>query len=318
MKFSLIIPVYNVEEYLKECIDSVLSQTYTNIEIILVDDGSPDNCPQICDEYAKRDSRIRVIHKANGGLSDARNAGMRIATGDYVMFIDSDDALSSIDALSILYQNLSELNYPDILTTNTELGFSEVISGKEFLQHVIKRWELTRKIDIVVWNKVFKRSLIKDTELQFPTGFVHEDDFWTIAIMSQALTCAERNIEYYYHRTNDSSITQSKSQKSIYNRANSKLHISLRGCKYLEKNLLDKEISSSVYNFYCATYLSGLTLGNNLCDAEYERKYKQAVSETSEIMSYFKMANNIKYRLIFVFRRVFGMDAMIRMISHRR
>ena len=91
MKLSIIVPIYNVEPYLRKCIDSILAQTFTDFECILVDDGSPDNCPTICDEYAKKDSRIRVIHKENGGLSDARNAGLDIAQGEYIGFVDSDD-----------------------------------------------------------------------------------------------------------------------------------------------------------------------------------------------------------------------------------
>lgn len=88
---SVIVPIYNVESYLNRCVESIVNQTYQNLEIILVDDGSPDNCPQICDDWARKDSRIKVIHKENGGLSDARNAGMNIATGEYISFIDSDD-----------------------------------------------------------------------------------------------------------------------------------------------------------------------------------------------------------------------------------
>ncbi len=93
-KISVIVPIYKVENYLHRCVDSIINQTYTNLEIILVDDGSPDNCPMICDKYVKKDSRIRVIHKKNGGLSDARNAGINIATGEYIGFVDSDDYIS--------------------------------------------------------------------------------------------------------------------------------------------------------------------------------------------------------------------------------
>ena len=91
---SIVIPVYKVELYLEKCIESIINQTYKNLEIIIVDDGSPDNCPQICDEYSKKDKRIKVIHKENGGLSDARNAGIDIATGKYIAFVDSDDYVS--------------------------------------------------------------------------------------------------------------------------------------------------------------------------------------------------------------------------------
>ena len=99
---SIIIPVYKVEQYLKECIDSIINQTYMNLEIVIVDDGSPDNCPLICDQYAALDKRIKVIHKKNGGLSDARNAGLNIITGDYVTFVDSDDVIHP-EMINILY-----------------------------------------------------------------------------------------------------------------------------------------------------------------------------------------------------------------------
>ena len=91
MKISFIIPIYKVEQYLEQCVNSVLNQTYKDIEVILVDDGSPDNCPKMCDEFATIDNRIKVVHKPNGGLSDARNAGLKVAIGDYVIFMDSDD-----------------------------------------------------------------------------------------------------------------------------------------------------------------------------------------------------------------------------------
>ena len=110
---SVIVPIYNVEKYLDRCVESIINQTYKNLEIILVDDGSPDNCTQMCDDYAKKDSRIRVVHKENGGLSDARNAGMEVATGEYVSFIDSDDYIS-LDFYETLFQTMID-NDSDIV-----------------------------------------------------------------------------------------------------------------------------------------------------------------------------------------------------------
>ena len=104
---SVVVPIYNVENYIKKCVDSILSQTYKNLEIILVDDGSPDNCPQICDEYAQKDNRIKVIHKENGGLSDARNAGIDISKGKFITFIDSDDYIEK-DYVEVLYNSIKE------------------------------------------------------------------------------------------------------------------------------------------------------------------------------------------------------------------
>ena len=104
---SVVLPIYNVENYIEKCMESVLNQTYKNIEIILVDDGSPDNCPIICDQYVKEDNRVKVVHKENGGLSDARNAGIKVANGDYITFIDSDDYVDK-DYVEFLYNTIEE------------------------------------------------------------------------------------------------------------------------------------------------------------------------------------------------------------------
>ena len=121
---SVIVPIYNVEKYLYECVDSIINQTYKNLEIILVDDCSPDNCAKICDEYAKRDKRIKVIHKGNGGLSDARNVGMNASSGEYLIFVDSDDYMTN-NGVEYLYN----LRFTYILiTTNFFMKFSIFIS----------------------------------------------------------------------------------------------------------------------------------------------------------------------------------------------
>ena len=122
--FSIIVPIYKVEKYLRKCIDSVLQQSYDNFELILVDDGSPDDCPKICDEYAKKDSRINVVHKKNGGLVSARNAGLEVAKGEYVFNLDGDDWIKS-DALSIIYKKAIEKNNPDVIVTNMTKVFDD-------------------------------------------------------------------------------------------------------------------------------------------------------------------------------------------------
>ena len=161
---SVIVPIYNVEKYLDRCVDSIINQTYKNLEIILVDDGSPDNCPQMCDDYAKKDSRIKVVHKENGGLSDARNVGMEVATGEYVSFIDSDDYIS-LDFYETLletivdndsdivecgvvkfYEDNSFDKYSDDLkVTNYDTvdGLEGLINENPFKQHV--------------WNKLYNQ-----------------------------------------------------------------------------------------------------------------------------------------------------------------
>ena len=128
-KISIIVPVYKVEKYIHKCIDSILNQTFKDFELILVDDGSPDNCGKICDEYAKKDSRVIVIHKENGGLSSARNSGLDIARGDYIGFVDSDDYIEN-DMYELLY-NLCEENNCDISSCSSIIHFpnKKVING---------------------------------------------------------------------------------------------------------------------------------------------------------------------------------------------
>lgn len=164
---SVIVPIYRVEPYLDRCIRSLVDQTYYNLEIILIDDGSPDKCPEICDEWEKKDHRIKVIHKENGGLSDARNAGMQIMTGDYVSYIDSDDWVSGNMYEKMLYKikeqkaDICECQFQktsgDIKNDiQQQTDNVNVLNKKEALKAVIEE-----KINPVVWNKIYKREIVE-------------------------------------------------------------------------------------------------------------------------------------------------------------
>lgn len=180
---SVIIPVYKVEPFLKRCVNSVLVQTYSNLEIILVDDGSPDNCPKICDEYAKTNSRIKVIHKENGGLSDARNAGLNICSGDYIFFLDSDDWISRNSIQTLL--KIAEKKDFDIVVGNFRKVFSNQnptnpqttshyrsMTPSQAIQCLGGPLDLTFT---VAWGKLYKRYLW--TEIRFPKGKLYEDAY---------------------------------------------------------------------------------------------------------------------------------------------
>lgn len=203
---SIIIPIYNVEPYLDRCIQSIISQTYTKLEIILVDDGSPDNCPAICDSYVQMDNRIKVIHKVNGGLSDARNAGIGVATGDLIAFVDSDDWVSSTYIETMLkVMNDSDADIVECGFVRTAGEFDEsakdnqslrkTYSSGEALQLLIKDCELHQ----IVWNKLYTRSVIADT--LFEIGKYNEDEFWTYQIMGRARKIVKiEDILYYYYQ----------------------------------------------------------------------------------------------------------------------
>lgn len=188
-KISVIIPVYKVENYLEKSVKSVTSQTYKNLEIILVDDGSPDNCPQMCEKLAKTDSRILVVHKTNGGLSSARNAGLDVATGQYIYFLDSDDYIEP-DTLEIML-NAMQKNYADIVIgwvkpfyTGTEKptafdGMVRYFNPADFnLGNSEKKlWAYDiLKIPAVAWGKLYKKSIIDKYNLRFDEGLINEDE----------------------------------------------------------------------------------------------------------------------------------------------
>lgn len=190
---SVIVPVYKVEPYLDKCVSSIVNQTYKNLEIILVDDGSPDNCGTMCDAWNQRDSRIRVIHKENGGLSDARNAGMAIATGELMGFVDSDDYISP-DMYQVLYEHMME-DDSDIAACGVEMVWEDgtpprmltpsgrcVLNTQEAVRAIIEESALKQP----VWYKLYKTALIRD--IPFAVGKYHEDVFWSY----QAIGLAKR------------------------------------------------------------------------------------------------------------------------------
>ena len=206
---SVIVPVYNVQDYLARCLDSILTQTYQNLEIILVNDGSKDHSGAICDEYAARDARVQVIHKENGGLSTARNAGLDLATGEYLSFIDSDDWIAS-DAYEHL-MNLVERYQVQLVSGGNydvygdsgkmKLGIcpekEEVITAEEFVGRIF----LWQGCDSSVCDKLFHRDLF--TTFRFPVGKVSEDVALTYKIVlgAECVAMSERPFYYYYHRT---------------------------------------------------------------------------------------------------------------------
>lgn len=213
---SIVIPVYNVENYLKQCLDSVISQTYRKIEIILADDGSTDRSGKICDEYAKSDSRIKVIHKTNGGLSDARNAGLKIASGEYIGFVDSDDFIEK-DMYEILLGLMQKYGVSlscarfDQFGENTRfdppLASGEIvkIKGEELLKNIISE-NLNRYATLSVWDRLYKREIIE--KLKFPVGKCYEDVvFSTIAILNCPY-CVYINKPLYHYRIRKGSITE--------------------------------------------------------------------------------------------------------------
>lgn len=206
---SIFVPVYCVEEWLDRCISSIVSQTYTNLQIILVDDDSPDRCPEICEKWASIDSRIQVIHKKNEGVSVARNVGLENATGDYISFVDSDDWIDA-SFYEILLNTLLQ-NDLDIIECGSRESDGTTIPRE-------KNWNLTicddlsamekhikdEMFSVVIWNKLYRRDIIN---VPFKAGKYAEDLFWTYKILANCQRLGHINVRMYYHFLRNNSFT---------------------------------------------------------------------------------------------------------------
>lgn len=216
---SVIVPVYNVEKYLSQCINSILNQTVKNLEIILVDDGSLDNSGKICDEFSKKDNRIIVIHKENNGLSSARNAGLEIATGSYIGFVDSDDWLDETmyeTLLRLIKDTSSDISCCKFFkTANSEEKISpidnEVIESFNNIEGLNNFYTDLYTQTVVAWNKLYARKLFDN--VIYPTGKIHEDEGTTYKLFYKANKITYTNIPLYYYRITPNSITTSKFNK---------------------------------------------------------------------------------------------------------
>lgn len=215
---SIIVPIFNVQDYVSECIESLLAQTYQNIEIILVDDGATDDCPTICDRYAEEYKSVFVIHKKNGGLSDARNVGLRSAKGEYVLFIDSDDYIDKqmVEILYIAAENnnaaISACEYrkiydKPIIEKGDVDATTSVVSGKELIKALYSG--NYSNVGFVAWNKLYKKSLFIDNDIEYPYGRVYEDTFITYKLLYNAAYVAIVNYPLYNYRIRVGSIMKS-------------------------------------------------------------------------------------------------------------
>lgn len=228
MKVSFIIPVYKVEQYLRQCVESISSQTYKDIEIILVDDGSPDGSPQLCDELAREDERVKVIHKANGGLSDARNTGLRQATGDYVVFVDGDDFWVGQDSLQKLVDiapKNKELDfigfncsyfYPDSNKMAPWVAYSDKLAKTKDKNAVATALVQSGTFPMSACLKLMKRSFLIDNKLFFKKGQIAEDIPWFINVLDATKKCCFVNQYIYAYRQNVvGSISNTRGRKSF-------------------------------------------------------------------------------------------------------
>ena len=240
--FSIIIPVYNDEKNLPRCLDSVVSQTFMDFELLLIDDGSTDNCPAICDEYVNRDTRIKVFHKTNEGISKTRQFGIDNATGDYVYFIDSDDWIESVfiaDVIKYLENNEVDIIFIDFIKENA-CGKKRIVVQKPFITdtETIIRMVLERKMLSCLWNVIINRDFYLKNKINFNEDINYgEDTLFILELLLNNPKSGYLDGAYYHHTYNQDSFTRKNKKQRYIERVNFLNMIDLLLDKYDRNNL---------------------------------------------------------------------------------
>lgn len=303
MKISFVIPVYKVEAYLRQCVESITYQTYRDIEVILVDDGSPDGCPALCDQLAIEDSRIRVIHKQNGGLSDARNAGLNIASGDYVVFVDSDDFWVGKDSLQRMVGVACDNLECDFIGYNCKYYYpvsdryvkwveypeeiQSPVSGDRAMQFLVASGTVPMSAGL----KMMKKSVLVDRNITFKKNQIAEDIPWFINLLEKTNKCMFVNDYIYAYRQNFAgNISSSSGERSF----NSLLDIVKTELEKIDDRSFSEEAKNSLRSFL-AYELSILIMG--VCHLPKEKQ--SAVRKELKLLCWLlKYTQNPKVRMV--------------------
>lgn len=295
---SVIVPVYKAEKYIDECVESILNQTFTDLELILIDDGSPDNCGVICDEYAKKDDRVRVFHQENLGVCAARNVGIDNAKGKYITFVDSDDYITK-NALEILYN--------DIVVHNADIACA---SGRKFYSDTIEaleksKYKIWRDSDAIrnclldngstysSCRKLYKKEFIGDTRFEVGRK-IHEDSFFVFCCCLKKPTFVLRNVYIYHYRNNPDSASHAPfSEKflDILYFANKKKELASKCFPEFEAEINNMTVKAnlSMLNLFCRTN-----------DKKYNKDIKQCIRTVKCLKRYFVPAIPIDKKMFFI------------------
>lgn len=271
-KITVIVPIYNVEPYLHRCIDSIINQTYKNLEIILVDDESPDRCGEICEEYAAKDDRIIVIHQKNQGLSCARNAGLDIATGDFISHVDSDDHMDT----TMIEKLLNCLLEHDLDVVETPPNFSwedKVFDDTLTIEDPITASKrILKNITFSVWRRLYKASFVEG--MRFIPGLIHQDVFYTMDTMKKLPKYGYLNSALYFYNSDSISIIRSKYSLK-------KITTGIRATEYIVNNHIDHpDVTEIVKNYVTHYYTDHFFLLSRNTKLDPDKTFRKKLKKT--------------------------------------
>jgi glycosyltransferase involved in cell wall biosynthesis len=318
--FSIIVPVYNVEDYLKECVESILKQSFNDYEIILVNDGSTDSSGDICDKYAMlSDSNVRVIHKENGGLSDARNVGIENALGSYLIFVDSDDYISK-NTLETFYQKLTKSKITDVLITRLMQVYpdgQQKYMDKDIPIDILNCSDKSRVIKWIFGSSqntwpapryIINRNFIKRNKLHFSKGYLHEDVDWTMKLFLHAENYLCVEYYWYAHRMDrEGSITTTPNVKRVLD----VIELVANNINDSAYKKIDVDMREVMFNRLVSSLYSAI-INYNAFDKSDQQKIRVALNNNMDVLEF---TSQSKHKLFYLFSKIFGLRLSLRLLK---
>lgn len=297
--FSIIVPIYKIENYIEECINSVLNQKYNNYELILVDDGSPDKSGEICDKYSSKNNNIVVIHKKNGGLSDARNAGIDISKGKYIMFLDGDDVLSNnalINISNILANNEVDLLIGDFNIYGKRENCDSCVNIQRKIKNINDFMKVVNELPWSAWRNVYKASVLKGSKLTFKKGLVGAEDCdFFMRFIEKTESILYTDIKIVDYRLNrEGSITNNISFNAIIGQLDV-------FSKYF--NIYYDKQNSQIYEYFAMKYLNTIS---TICNIKDKEKLNKVIKNIKENKKVFKFTKGMKYNIAKIIWNLLG------------
>lgn len=316
MKFSVILPIYNVEKYLGKCVESILAQTFTDYELILVDDGAKDNSPAICDEYAKKDARIKVIHQVNGGQSNARNNGLDVANGEYVIYIDSDDFIMNANFLKNVSEKTCQdvdmifykyCNYYEESSVFKPCQFSYIPAMTESAtSEIIKKLVMADAFYGQAWIRAIRRKMLTENGVKFMEGISCEDTDWNYNIWKLNPKVVFIDEPYIAYRQREGSVSRSTKLKLLKDF----FFVVNKWAKEL-REIENAELKGSLLASLAKYYSNLLVIYMRVQDVE-KKEYKQKIKALSWLLDY---SENKRPMMVSKVYRLLGFDATIMMLN---